>query len=969
MRFGVLGQLAVWTREGSPVRVPEAKVRALLAALLAQDGGPVSADRLIADLWGEQPPGNALNTLQTKVSQLRRVLGREAVTHEPAGYRLQPAEVDADRFAELTRQATANTDPRTRVGLLVDALALWRGPAYADFADADFTQAARTRLTEHRLTALEELARTRLELGEHTRVADELGPLTREHPLRERLRATHLRALYLAGRQHEALAAYEDLRHRLAEDLGVDPGPELTALHQAMLTQDPALTPVRRGGNLPAPLTGLIGRTQAQQRVRELLGEARLLTLTGPGGVGKTSLALAAARELTAPDGVWLVELAGHTGSLAATVAAVLGIREETGDPAHRLTQAVRGRNLVLLLDNCEHVIEQAADLTAALLRAAPGVRVLATSREPLRLPGEIRYEVPPLPLPEAISLFTARVEATGGVLDDSAAVRAVCTRLDGLPLALELAATRVRALGVRLLAERLDDRFRLLANGSRGVPARQRTLWAVIDWSWDLLTEPERLVLRRLSVHADGATLAAAEAICAQDGLDVLDALTGLVDRSLLLALPGPRYRLLESIAAYARTRLADSGEEPEIRQRFLAHYTELAEQADLRGPAQRDWLTRLDTESANLRAAVDLADPPTATRLSAALSWHWFLRGRYRDAHTATTGPWQAAFALLIGETSPELSTVDSPLATWFLAWAHLHLGQTTAAEGLLSEHPGDPWLTAATLIARAKLASFHGDLAATGAAGRDSLALFTELGDDWGRLQAMDVLAYAAEVTGDYPRAAELHAAGLRIAQDLRLWTDVSYRLSGLGRIALLTGEHERAADLHRRARDLAVEQANPFAETFANVGLGLGARRQGEADTAERLLSAALAWNRGLAQPYYGAPLLLAELGFLAEIRGNRGQALALHREGHIIAERLADPRAIALALEGLAGSTADPAEGARLLGEATALRAAVGAPLPPAERQDVSRIEQRLRAELGARYDTEFSAGGTRRSPR
>ncbi len=569
MHFGVLGPLEARTDCGSPVSVPEVKVRTLLADLLAHQGRPVSADRLVDDLWGEAPPGKPTGALRAKVSQLRRALedaepgGRELVASGPAGYllRVDSDAVDAHLFEGLTARAYETDDPRARAALLTDALALWRGPAFADFGDDPFARAAITRLEERRLVALEERAEARLELGEHSLLTGELGELVARHPLRERLRAAHVRALYRSGRQAEALDSYNDLRNHLLEELGLDPSPELTVLHQAILEQDPALEPVpapatRPRTNLPASLTELVGRTDAVAEVRSLLDAGRLVTLTGPGGVGKTRLAVEAASGLADiyPDGVWLVELAAlgqssgadagaSQAAVAEAVAAVLGVRDDAmpggglppGEPVEltdRLTGALRTRRMLLVLDNCEHVVEPVAKLAELLLRAAPGLRILATSREPLGLAGELLWTVPPLELPEptaapevlersgAVQLFVARAAAAaqGFTLDadNAEAVVMLCRQLDGIPLALELAATRVRALGVHQLAARLCDRFRLLAAGHRGVPARQQTLRAMIDWSWELLTEPERIVLRRLAVHAGGCTLAAAEEVCA---------------------------------------------------------------------------------------------------------------------------------------------------------------------------------------------------------------------------------------------------------------------------------------------------------------------------------------------------------------------------------------------------------------------------------------------------------------------
>ncbi|MFF2812272.1 BTAD domain-containing putative transcriptional regulator [Streptomyces sp. NPDC058000] len=1063
MRFGILGPLAVWTADGQTVRVPEVKVRALLADLLVHRDGPVSADLLVEDLWGADPPGNPANTLQTKVSQLRRALeaaepgGRDLVAYRPPGYELLVASdaVDADRFAGLTARARASTDPRTRAALLGDALALWRGPAFADFRDEEFARAAIARLDEQRLTALEDQAEARLELGEHTLLADELGEKVALHPLRERLRAAHLRALYRSGRQQEALAGYAELRELLADELGLDPGPELTALHQAILEQDPALAPVptpttsaaRPQGNLPAALSELVGREGAVTEVGALVGAARLVTLTGPGGVGKTRLALAAAEAVAEdfPDGVWLVELAGQRRpsgvELAEAIATTLGIRDESGSgpagflarqPQARLADALRERRLLLVLDNCEHVIEPIALLTDALLRAVPGLRILTSSQDPLAVDGEVLYVVPPLALPDpearlpelerstAVRLFVARAAASapGFVLDthNADAVASVCRRLDGIPLALELAATRVRGLGIHGLAARLDDRFRVLGIGRRGAPARQQTLRAVIDWSWELLGAPERLVLRRLAIHADGCTPEAAEAVCAGEelaGADVLDLVSRLVDRSLVVATDGPegpRYRLLESVAAYGVESLRTAGEFGEIQRRHGEYFAAFAERAapHLYGPEQRVWLARLDAESANLRGslegAVERGDAGLAVRLASSAAWYRFLRGRYREAYRALTsalaveggvpeaaraeaGVWRAGFAMVAGEGSElvrqsrdavrALDAIEAgrDRAQWFLGLAHLHVGDTDTGGELIERAlrgfraVDNRWGIAAALSSVAKHAMFRGDLVTAREAGADSAARFAALGDRWGQVQAADQLAYVAEVSGDYDRAAALHREGLCRAEELGLWTDVSYRLSGLGRIALLRGDFERAGEFHERGRRLAAEQSDRFAEEFAEVGLGLGARRAGDLDRAESHLRSALAWNVRLQEaygvPFYGVTLLLAELGFVAELRGDAEGARALHTRGLTAARAGTDPRATALALEGLAGAEAlagNAVEAARLLSRAEALRSSVGAPLPAAERGDVDRISAAARAAVGEEaFGAEFAA--------
>lgn len=482
MRFGVLGPLAVWTDDGEAVTVPGRKVRALLADLLVHEGRAVSVDRLVDDLWGDNAPADPAAALHVRVSQLRRALanaepgGRDLVVSSPPGYALRagPDAVDVARFDSLVARASAAPDARTRRRMLADALALWRGAALADFADDEFARAAVLRWEEARLAAVEAYAEARLDVGEHRELVGELGELVARHPYRERLRAAQMRALYRAGRAGEALDSFQDLRHRLADELGLDPSPVLATLHEAILAGDPAEGPpalttpqVKPTTNLPAPVTDLVGREQAVQRVRELLVAGRLVTLTGPGGVGKTSVAVAVARALVEayPDGVWLVDLTSwdSSGDPAEPILSALSIPDASGNAEsgeQQLAAALRERHVLLVLDNCEHVVEPVATLVGALLRAAPELRVLATSREPLRLHGEQRWELPPLDVPDtddperlklsaAVQLFVSR-SGLASTSDTVARAAQVCRRLDGIPLALELAATRASTLGSR---------------------------------------------------------------------------------------------------------------------------------------------------------------------------------------------------------------------------------------------------------------------------------------------------------------------------------------------------------------------------------------------------------------------------------------------------------------------------------------------------------------------------------------
>ena len=578
--FGELEALA----GGVPVPVRGAKQRALLALLALQRGQPVSADRLIDVLWGDGQAANPGNALQAQIGQLRRIFGAAAIVTSEAGYALdvRPDQVDVVRFEQLVtkgRRLAADGELAPASATLGEALGLRRGEPLAEFAYAGFFDAERARLDELTVVATESRAGADLGLGRHGELAGELEALCREHPLRERLWELLILALYRSGRQAEALRAYAEVRDRLADELGLDPGPALRQLQTRILAQDPSLVPasalarlapVPAPGAVAAPVTAgnlrerlgrFVGRDAELAQLREAVRSSRLVTLTGPGGAGKTRLAVEAAAELRQehPDGAWLVELAGVAepdGVVPAAAAALgagsaaLASPQPAGSTTELIVRHLAGRSLVLVLDNCEHVIAEAAALTDTLVGAVPGLRLIATSREPLGIPGEVLVPVGGLAPADAVELFVDRARAVRpGFLPGEPAndvIKDICRRLDGLPLAVELAAARLRALPLATLAERLDDRFRLLSRGARTALPRQQTLRAVVDWSYDLLFEDERRLFSRLATFTGGCGLAAAEAVCADDQVpagEILDVLSRLVDKSLVVA-PGRRRR-----------------------------------------------------------------------------------------------------------------------------------------------------------------------------------------------------------------------------------------------------------------------------------------------------------------------------------------------------------------------------------------------------------------------------------------
>ncbi|MEV7808527.1 BTAD domain-containing putative transcriptional regulator [Microbispora sp. NPDC088329] len=1128
MRVRLLGALEVVDDDGAAVAVAGTRVRALLALLALEPGRLVPADRLVDALWEDGPPANAANALQTLVKRLRAAFGRPgAVVWRDGGYLLgvEPARVDAHVFTTMTFRYATGTLPDRAAGAaapnavlhdacaeLDEALALWRGPALAGLRAVPALAAAATRLEERRLAVVEARAAAYLALGREVDLSAEVAA----HPLRERLSALTMRALARSGRQAAALALFERVRRALADELGVDPGPELRAAQLDVLrgqvpaaparpiggAQGPTLGSAsvtaggtggdtasgvvhgtarsatggtgRRAGRMWAPPTTFVGREQEVAHLSALLRESRLVTIVGPGGAGKTRLAVETALRLTGNgvagegesgeggsgpgehggsehggsghdeighggnrysgngygEGAWLAELAPLTdpADVVRSVLAALGAdaeprvggdwRRDPPDPAERLVASLAGRELLLILDNCEHVIDAAAGLAELVLRRCAGVRVLATSREPLGVPGEALAPIPPLALPPegvapdearehpAVRLLVDRARAVspGFALDEHTTphVVTICRRLDGMPLAIELAAARIRALGPERLAARLDDRFRLLTGGSRTALPRHRTLSAVVEWSWDLLTPEERTLAERLAVFAGGATLDDAEPVCGGDGLDVVAVLPSLVDKSLLETTGDGRFRMLETIRAYALRRLTDTGELDRYRRRHAAHFLRLAEEAEprLRGAGQLEWMARLTAEQDNLNAAlrwaVDSRETETALRLCGTLGWYWWLRG-----HRGQAAVWAGQVLDLVPEGPPaglvrayagcRFAVTVTRLGTIWMEPARLEdirrelgdlveaglregpvhpmlpilravvtamAGRREEAAAMLDAYAGsdDPWLAGSALMIRG------GSLGLPGDGERDveeAVRGFRALGERWGLSEALLTLATLRARRGAPTADLIGEIAGLTAG-----WVSADDTISTLTRLAelrLQAGDAEGAAADVAAARSQVSAGVSPYALVQVSMGEAKVARSRGDLDGAVAAHEEALAVLEATPAVPQQLATAYAEYGRALLDKGDLDGALARHHEALRALGATPDLPVLGTVLAGLAMialAEGDAERSASLFGAADAAHAGLRADAGAAEALTAAREA------TGPAFDAAYERGRT-----
>ncbi|MFD0413285.1 BTAD domain-containing putative transcriptional regulator [Streptomyces sp. NPDC127108] len=1016
MRFGILGPLDIRTPDGSPVDPGGPRPRALLTLLLLDADRSVSAERLTDGLYGERPPAGAANALQSQVSRLRKRLG-VGIETTATGYRLavSPDDVDAHRFERLAREGrralSAGDHPRA-AALLKEALGLWRGPALADLPG---THPHGTRLDELRLAAVQDRVDAGLATGGGPGLVPELRELIAAHPLSERLYGQLMRALHAAGRPAEALTVFDEARGVLARHLGADPSAELAALHLELLRgAEPTRAPA-----VPAPLTPLVGRAEELARVHALLDGARLVTLTGPGGTGKTRLALEAARERESgraegargggPGSVCFVELAPLADGERVTYAILgaLGVPDgfhaRGGDATERLLAALEGRELLLVLDNCEHLVDDAARVAGLLLGACPGVRVLATSREALGITGEALCPVPPLPAGPADRLFleraaavrpdfaarTAGAGAEGGP-EQGGLVRSLCAALDGLPLAIELAAARLRTLTLDELAARLDDRFRLLSRGDRTKAPRHRTLHAVVEWSWDLLDDEERELAARLTVFPAGATLDAVEAVCGLPHPE--DLLASLVEKSFVEVVGG-RYRMLETIRAFCAPRLAEAGIEDRLRAAHAAHFLRLAERGAplLHGAEQLPWLDRLAADHGNLDAALrHLArtEPHEGLRMLAALSWYWRLRGHYGERTTLASGLLSAVgphppeglaeeYVLCLVNTiagdgddpaEPErvaradalLTSLEGPLRLPFLIvlWS-LAGGPRRAMEERVRAQVGDHlWGRALLDLGQGFQELFAGRPRDAEAAFARALAAFRENGDRWGMANCLDPLAMFADWRGERARALELLDEGLAHVVELGAPEETGDLLHQRATVLLHGGALEDAADHFRQAEERARAVGVRDKVATARRGLGDVARLRGDTARARAYYEDAL---QACAANWFSVAettRVLTGLGRAALAESRPEEAADWFEQARVLAVDAPGVGELAEVAEALAAAAAHPRDAARLLGAAAGIRGTLIEGHP-----DVVPVQEAARARLGpAAYEEAFLAG-------
>jgi predicted ATPase len=858
------------------------------------------------------------------------------------------------------------------------------------------------RLAERRLGAIEDLADALIPAGRADEALAMLTEVVAAQPLRERARSLLMRALWAAGRPAEALDEYARLRASLAEALGTEPSPALRDLHTSMLRGTYGAT-TAVAGNLRRALTSFVGRQAELARTDEALASARLVTLVGPGGAGKTRLAVEAGTRWAGrtDDEVWLVELAGVTDPAEVPAAVLSTLNRSDGDggridaglggvdrpPKRRLLDELRGRSALLVLDNCEHLLAACADVAETVLGECPDVVVLTTTREALAVTGEVLVPVGPLPVPPSdvdgasvaeyasVRLFTDRMAAVrpgpgpGLGEDDLVVVADVCRRLDGLPLAIELACARLRTMPLRELAARLSDRFRLLTGGSRTALPRHQTLLAVVGWSWDLFDEEERRLARRLAVFAGGATLDAVEAVCAPGSGDAAIQLGALVDKSFV-DFDGERYRMLDTVRAFAADALAAAGEADAARSAHARHFLALAEAAEpeLRRHDQLRWLGTLEREYENitaaLRWALDSGQAETALRFGVALGWFWFLRGAPGEADAwldaalaqvdrseldpallATAFAYDAVNAFNRGDLvrarasaglavwpagSPEHPAVA--LVSRFAGLERFDLGSVFGALSGLADHP-DPWAAAAGRLVRGHAAETFGDLGAAVGHFADARAAFVGTGDRWGAMLALGSLAGGRSLVGDHDGAMAAFAEAEELAAAVGADSDAAWSRGRIGVERLRAGDVEGAAVDLRRALADGERRRSTVPAAMAESGLADVARTRGDCQEAQRLLASAMHRLEGAAGalPPRVRVLLLTARSRVELASGLIGPARDTLRDAMAGAVAIGDRPTVAGVAEAAAElelAAGDRAAAARTLGLAAATRGAL-----------------------------------------
>ena len=920
MDYRLLGPVEVVADEGRRLLLQGGKALGLVALLALDAGRTVSAARLVDGLYRDPPP-TVENALQQLVSKLRRTFAGAGATDllvtRPGGYCLaEPEEaVDALRFEHLVRAARAATsagDDTGGVRLAREALELWRGEALGGATLEGESAGVRTKLAELRDAVTDDRVDGELRLGRHAALVPELEAMVAATPLREHRWEQLVVALYRCGRQSDALGAYRQARDTLAEELGIEPGPELRRLERAVLAHDAALAPPVRSPSTTAPAgqlrrarTACLGREAEIEKLGSLLGRPGLVTLVGPGGIGKTRLALEVADRL--PTGACWVELAPvRGGGVPEAIGQAVGF-DDAALAAEAGLVATLGRFLAarcpaLVLDNCEHLVAEVAAVVADLLDTAPGLWILTTSREALGVPGEIVVPVPLLPLPTAVALFAERARAAGVPLADGdvttdGPVAEICRSLDGLPLAVELAAARARHIGVGEIARRMDQRFALLTAGPRTAAPRQRSLRAVVDWSYALLGESERDLFTRLCVFEGGFTLAAAEAVDAGGHAPwTLELVGALVDKSLVVADTAdpagePRYHLLETLRRYGQEQLELAHRLEEAREAHARYYVgfSAAAQAGLWSPGYRVWRRRVERELANVRSAcagaVEAGRAADALSIAGALWWFWSTTDRHREGRRRL----EAALAV-------PGAVVDPPVRAWALTTIGYLAGQQLDVDVAvdvgeravaLSREIGDELVVAAAqqalaltleaagrsdrsaallaevrpvweaagqhrpLAANAVITSLHalttGDLDVVDVASDEVLQRCAVSGDEpfrcWGHL----LRARLAQARGDRPAAAQECSRAVTVAGDLELAHYLSFALEQSGRVAALDGDLPTAETFLTEAVTVAEAAGTGWFTALAQVGLAEVRHARGDFAGAEELLRQVVAWG--------------------------------------------------------------------------------------------------------------------------